>query len=530
LTFKFEHSLGFENPFDLETNRVELTVQLPDFSARTLSFFYDGVNEQGVERWEARYTPPLAGEYHFTIRIPAEKPRRLVVPVASNGEPRKGGLKISRHLGAFAYETGEVFRGIGLNICWARDYEPYFRKMQAAGMNITRIWMCPWHLPLEWKHTGLGRYDLDAARRLEHILDLADTYGIFVILCMDFHGVAPKGMGYFRENRWLENPYNVANGGPCRTAADLFTDDAATVASKKRYKYIVSRFGHCSRIAAWEFFNEADLMAGRSVPVNRWHILMAEYVRSIDVHHRLVSTSSTRNFPERVVDAFRSPAMDFVMYHQYNTPDMAPYIVDLHEATTEYYHKPVVLGEFGIEYRGADRTIHLDPEHAGLHNGIWAGWFSETPIIPLSWWWDNYIDTLDLWREYARLSQFASLLSLDQSSLAFASLSPGAGDSASSAECLVRMLVCGPHRALWIKNDMYQWSRLSEGEAPREISRLQQRIHGLLPGSYTVTWYDPQTGNFLGKAEKKHAGEDGAIVLPVPRFSRDVACVVKQER
>jgi hypothetical protein len=257
---------------------------------------------------------------------------------------------------------------------------------------------------------------------------------------------------------------------------------------------------------------------------------MGEYVRSVDGHQRLVSTSSTRNFPEKVVDAFRSPAMDFVMYHQYNTPDLAPYVVDLHDVAGEYYGKPVVMGEFGIEYRGADRTRRLDPEHVGLHNGMWAGWFSETPIIPLSWWWDNYIDPLDLWQEYARLSKFAGLLSLDQRHLAFANLPPGGGDSASSAECMVRMLSTGPDRALWIKNDEYQWSRLSEGLRPREIKGLRQAIPELLPGSYTVTWYDPQRGEFVGKPEEVRAGEDGVVLVTVPAFSRDLACVVKSNR
>jgi len=304
---------------------------------------------------------------------------------ASNGKS-EGGLNISDHFGIFEYESGDAFRGIGINVCWTDDYEYYFRKMQTTGMNITRIWMCPWHLSFEWQETGLGRYNLDTARRLDEILELADKYGIYIILCMDYHGIARKGLGFFKENRWLVNPYNAINGGPCNDGSELFTNAVAKEYYKKKYKYIISRFGFSSHIATWEFFNEADLMAGEAIPMNRWHIEMAEYMQSVDIHRRMVSTSSTRRFPEKVVDAFKSPAMDYVMFHDYNTLNLAPFITNIHDAAIEYYQKPLVLGEIGVEYRGADRTMQVDSQHVGLHNFIWAGWFNQTPVIPMSWW------------------------------------------------------------------------------------------------------------------------------------------------
>lgn len=250
LKFRFVENLQFENPFDLETNRVELLIQQPDFSKRVLSFFYDGSNEDGVEQWEARFTPKQAGLHHFTVRINGKVHTQFDLSVRANKGKKQGGLKLSGRNGAFEHESGEAFRGIGLNVCWTNDYEYYFKKMQAAGMNVTRIWMCPWHLSFEWRETGLGRYNLESARRLDAILQLADKYGIYVILCMDYHGVARKGLGYFRENRWPANPYNKVNGGPCVDGTDLFTNAEAKTFFKKKYKYIVSRFGHSSRIAS----------------------------------------------------------------------------------------------------------------------------------------------------------------------------------------------------------------------------------------------------------------------------------------
>lgn len=527
LRFRFEENLGFANPFDVETNRVELLIQQPDFTRRTLSFFYDGQNAEGVEQWEARFAPQQAGRHRFRVRINGKSEAPFEVMVKTN-PGKRGGLRRAPQLGIFELENGEPFRGLGLNICWADDYEYYFKKMQAAGLNLTRIWMCPWHLSFEWKETGLGRYNLDSARRLDLLLALADKYDIYLILCLDYHGIARKGLGFFKENRWLENPYNQANGGPCATAAELFTNTTAREFFKRKYKYLVSRFGHSSRLATWEFYNEADLMAGQSIPVNRWHVEMAEYVQAIDVHDRLVASSSTRSYPEKLVDAFKSPALDYVMFHDYNSVNVAPHFIDLHEATIEYYHKPVVLGEFGVEFRGADRTFAIDPQHIGLHNGIWSGWFSETPIIPLTWWWDNYIDPHDLWREFASLSRFAQALPIDQQHLVFKTLAAGrlTAQPEEQAACLVRIIYSGEHCALWFKNMDYQWSLVQEDKQPGALGAFTQIILELPPGRYTVAWYDPQTGAFMGKPIAMEAEAEGTLALPVPSFVKDLAVVV----
>lgn len=532
LRFRFSENLLFENPFDLETNQVELQIRQPDFFTRVLSFFYDGTNESGVQNWEARFAPKQAGLHRLAVVVNGTVRQQFELSVKPNDGKKQGGLKLSDRLGVFEYESGEAFRGIGLNVCWANDYEYYFKKMQAAGINITRIWMCPWNLSFEWQETGLGRYNLETCKRLDEILALAEKYGIFIILCMDYHGIARKGLGYFRENRWLVNPYNKINGGPCVEGADLFTSAEAKEHFKRKYKYVVSRFGHSSKLATWEFYNEADLMAGKSIPVNRWHVEMAEYVHSIDAHDRLISTSGTRDFPEKLVDAFKSPAMDYVMYHRYNALNMAPYVTDLHEAVIEYYQKPFVLGEFGVEFRGGDRTYKLDPQAIGLHNAIWAGWFSETPVIPLSWWWDNYIDPHDFWSEFANLSRFAEAMNYDQQHLTFRTLTAGTSGSnpAEQSACLVRAFYSGENCAVWIKNMGYQWAAISEGQQLEEIFAFTQIVPGLASGNYSVVWFNPETGEFMGEKQKLTASSESTLSLSVPAFQKDLACVITRKK
>jgi hypothetical protein len=528
LRFRFEESLHLANPFDLVSNQVELRVYQPDLSRAVISFFYDGEADNGAERWEARFSPVQTGEHAVEVVINGAVAARHRVFVSANPGSHQGGLTTGTYPSMFRFSSGEPFRGVGLNVCWSEDYEYYFKKMQSSGITVTRIWMAPWHLSVEWKDTGLGRYNLASARRLDSILTLAHTYGIYVILCMDYHGIARKGMGYFQENRWSDNPYNRANGGPCVNAADLFTSSTAKELFKRKYKYIVSRFGHSPNLAMWEFFNESDLMAGGAIAENRWHIAMGEFVHAVDAHHRLVSSSATRSFPEKIVDAFRSPAMDVVMYHSYNMIDLAPYVADLHETAVEYYGKPVILGEFGVEYRGADRTIKEDPGHVGLHNALWAGWFSETPVAPMSWWWDNYIDPLDLWGEYSRLAAFAGMTSLSGGPLSFSTLPPPRAAGSPAVPVYGRCIINGGEIGLWWKNEHYQWSVMAEQPDCPTLPEFSQTVPGVPPGRYVVRWYDPQTGTTLDSPKEWSTGQSDTLTLTVPHFARDLACVARR--
>jgi hypothetical protein len=526
LRFRFEGTLHYANPFDLITNVVMLHVKAPGLPETAIAFFYDGLTTEGVEQWEARFTPTRTGTHTFSVDIDGTTHQQCDVQIEATQKPRQGNLSCSDQPGALRFATGEEFRGIGLNVCWAPDYAYYFSRMQAAGITVTRIWLAPWHLPFEWKETGLGRYDLASARRLDTILTLAARHGIYVMLCMDYHGIARKGAGFFNEDRWIDNPYNAANGGPCARREELFTNAAAKRLFKQKYTYIVSRYGYSPNILLWEFYNEADLMAGEPIPMNRWHSEMAEFVHATDPHHHLVSTSATRSYPEKVIDAFQSPAMDIVMYHSYNTIDLAPYVVDLHDATVPYYRKPVILAEFGVEYRGADRTARVDPYHAGLHNAIWAGWFSETPVVPMSWWWDNYIDPLNLWSEYAALSRFTARMSFSGARLAFAPLPPAVSASGPPKEIrsFGRLLKNGNAWAAWWKNDAYQWALMGEGSMPAALAPSVQTISGLAPGRYAVQWYDPQHGADLGTSIEVRTDASGTLALDVPSFVRDIAC------
>jgi hypothetical protein len=56
---------------------------------------------------------------------------------------------------------------------------------------------------------------------------------------------------------------------------------------------------------------------------------------------------------------------------------------------------------------------------------------------------------------------------------------------------------------------------------PPTLCGLALALNGLQDGAYTARWFDPQTGRWLAQATVQATG--GALSLPVPDFSRDLA-------
>jgi len=104
---------------------------------------------------------------------------------------------------------------------------------------------------------------------------------------------------------------------------------------------------------------------------------------------------------------------------------------------------------------------------------------------------------------------------------------PNPGEQVS---CLVRCIYRGEHCALWFKNLDYQWSFVSEGKEPGEVGAFLQVIPDLVPGRYSVAWYDPQTGRFFEEKAEAEAKADGILTLSVPSFSKDLACLVTRRQ
>ena len=404
------------SPFRAEEVRLDLDLISPSGNSLVIPAFYNNGKSGETSSWSIRFTPVETGKYAGTFVLTngshCDVSKKLSFSVVRSGQ--KGFLHADNNW-SFRFDDGEPFRGIGENVAWesrSRDDSRFFQslnenpqynydyllgKLSAAGGNFFRTWMCPWNLPLEWKMVGnTQRYTNDdnyfndsAIQRMDQLVDLTASLNLYMMLTLD-------NSGDFQGRTWRRNNYNITNGGPVTLPQEFFTDPAARAQYKDRLRYLVARWGYSPNIAAWEFFNEIDnLMYGlpQKIPDNvitAWHTEMADYLKSIDPYHHLITTSiSHRN----VAGLYDIPSIDFNQIHIYghNGQSRDDVFPETFRKNSQEYGKPYVIGEYGFEW---DWNVNFDACATNMDwdfkRGLWLGLFSPAPVLPISWWWEYF--------------------------------------------------------------------------------------------------------------------------------------------
>lgn len=437
LEVTFTLDKAYTNPFDPDVIDIQAVMTCPDQSIiRVPAFFYrqyqvegsgpERYKNPGPEEWKIRFAPMQVGSYSFDIEINeagvvTEFAEAGVFSCYENG--RQGFIRTDPNdLHCLAYDGGSPRINVGHNVCWTGEgytgFQNYFEKMGTAGENWTRIWMTHFTgLILEWRsdwssyYQNLGHYSLQIAQRWDSIVEKALEEGIAIQLVLQHHGQFSTAVN----PNWNENPYNIANsafGGFLSAPEEFFTHPEAKRLTKNKYRYIVARWGYSPAIFAWELWNEVQFTNGWQVnkpAVVSWHQEMADYIRSIDPHRHLITTSSDTSGFEMI---WNLSNIDLVQNHTYGSATIESYYSTVRNLTTQYT-KPVMMGEFGI---GGDPVPEGNPdaqpepyrtqllEGLVLHHGMWSTLMAKSSAH--LWWWDNYIEPYDLYRIFTPLGKY----------------------------------------------------------------------------------------------------------------------------
>ena len=377
-------------PYCQEACRVDLELQAPSGRTLVLPAFWDG-----DAAWEARFTPQEEGRYtaRFVTREAGEKERFSAVLALQVTPSQAHGILHTDGLWVLRYDDGTPFRGVGENLCWesrTHDDSKFFSALHeredrysysvmlpqfaAAGGNFTRMWMCSWNFPIDRKTDFNNRrytpseafYNPSAVAHLDEVLELADSLGIKVMLCMG-QGDVPADRAFF-------------------------TDASARARYKDRLRYIVARWGYSPAVGMWEFFNEIDNIQYNNRPepipaaeIVAWHAEMAAYLKSIDPFGHIVTTSISHRDVEGLNDV---PDIDVNQKHIYCATQAIPGTL---RDYTQRHGKPYVVGEFGYEWDWSknfdDFGLDMDRD---FKRGLWYGLLNPTPVTPMSWWWEYF--------------------------------------------------------------------------------------------------------------------------------------------
>jgi len=291
----------------------------------------------------------------------------------------------------------------------------------------------------------------------------------------------------------------------------------ATADAQKFMRYAVARWGYSTSVAAWEYFNEMD--PGK--PTDRFYADVGNYLAQVDIHRHLRTTST---WAPSARDC-RHPQLDIAQEHHYMRPDDDDFKDEVESVLRQSRwlrenapNKPALIGEFGLATPkwGLSEYMKQDREGVHFHNCLWASAFAGSSGTAMFWWWDQ-LDQQDAYRHYKPLATFLA-------DVAPAGLQP---TTATTSEPRLRILgLQGETRAyLWLVNRQATWWNLVvDKQQPVPIDAATVTLEGLGRGSYTVLWWDTHEGRSL--SSQTASPDRGRLQLPVPPFTRDLACKI----
>lgn len=445
------------NPFSPADNDILAEILLPGGQTIQQPAFWDGDNI-----WRVRLTPVRSGAIRWRL-LRNGKPVHVDVQMQIKPISAQASLGfVRRHprLPHFVNDRGKIFYPVGQNVAWrtpSADYPVFFQQMSRAGMNWARVWLCHWdNKNPDWlmdKRIEPGWLDLGVIRRLEEILQLAERYGIFIQLTLQHHGQYST-----RTNpNWAENPWNERNGGFLASPEQFFTHPRAIEITRHKYRYFVARWGYSPHLMAWELFNEVEwtdaAAGGQWDVVAQWHREMAKFLRSIDVHQHLITTSSAMHIPSLWTE------MDYYQPHYY-VPDIAGTLLAM---TSARWNKPIFIGEWG----GASPRQWGD--EAFLRQGLWVGVMRGLAGAAQWWSWDT-TEPRKWYTHWASLTRFLKLAGFPSAQV----WQPLSAQVLSEKRAPFRFSPGGG----WESTTRYRFSVPTDGSAIEGLSALSRFVQG----------------------------------------------------
>jgi hypothetical protein len=545
----------FATPFDPDEIRVDAEVTTP--SGRTPivpAFFYqrferqvrggrDGTTTEVMvapdpPEWRVRYLPAEAGTHAVRIAAKDRSGSATSPPVSFTVGPAsgRGYIRVSRNdPHYFEFDDGTPYFAIGENLVEGplSEYYRWIPRLAANGGNYSRLWIGHPYFALEIG--PMGEYRLDAAWRLDQVIELSEQHGIHQKMCIDWiRHITPKGEP--RKQFDLEDyAYSTSNGGPCGSMRDFFALPEARRLFKNRLRYTVARWGYSTSVLAWELWNEINAI-DREVRDDRalildWNGEMCRYLKSVDPVKHLTTNSlgSSGFWPEM----WRMPENEFAQMHNYygwhrqEDEELARDMAGLIEKWLEpvrHFSKPYLFTEFGVIREKPEIRALCDADRQGvhLHNGLWAPLALGAAGTGHLWWWGQYVDPKNLYFHFAPVARFAAGIPWTTAGFERATV------EASDPNLRVVGLRGKPLSILWLQNKTHTWWRMIHKEPNPPVEGTEVRMTGLPEGSYRIEYWDTWKAQPPKIVEAK--ASDGALCIQVPVLYRDIAVKIYPSR
>ena len=421
--FRIDIEASYQNPYDYDEVAITAVFTSPGGEDYAVDGFYmeefaidtengsiTPLSDSGV--FKLRFAPAEVGEWSYQVSVQTNG--GISIPfvgsfVCTEGSVSQGFVRqISGNY--LQFDNGDQYIPIGENIAWQDenaivDYQNWLTKLSDNGGNFFRLWHAHWGLGIEWSDgwgdfAGLRSYNQRTSVYQDWLLDFCAAKNIYVMMCLQHHGQVSTAVN----PEWNTSPYNVANGGPCNTTREFFTDSLARAHTRNRLRYIVARWGYSRNILCWELFNEVgwtdayDQIRGE---VAQWHFEMADYLGANDPYKHLITTSFARE--SQGSEVWSDMMFDFTQSHVYmNHGNLERAVAAPVRNYLTSFEKPTLTGEFGLGPNSALANQDVDGIH--IHNSMFASLFAGGLGTAMSWWWDSYIEPRNLYYHFRPVS------------------------------------------------------------------------------------------------------------------------------
>ncbi len=418
---------SYDNPFNPDVIAVDAT--FTDEAGKKWvmpAFWYEPPTDASVAggdmpkqpQWRIRFAPH-AGKWTFMVSAKDEAGTRTSESVSFEVAPSANPGMVRRQKDShryFQFDSGASYFMVGLNMAWADkrgldDYRDWFAKMEAQDCNFARVFINGGHL-VESHESGIGRYDANGAAYYDRIFEMAEKSGIRMMFTLNV--ASAFGTAKTPGNAtWATNPYNAKNGGPVPDdkRQDYFSNPQAIRFYKKYVRYCTARYSAYTALAFWELWGEQDHLPGPNASVE-WTRNVTTYMKEVDPYRHPITTAFMGSGPDAI---WALPTIDLTQTHLYGAglgsrADFAPAVAISVASFNARYHKPHLIGEFGLSWSTPDQWIDKVGKGTSLHNAMWAAAMSGSPGVAMTWWWDNYVQPKNVWHVFGGIGKFAKTI------------------------------------------------------------------------------------------------------------------------
>ena len=554
LTFSLD--ADYPNPFDPDVVDVQGHFVAP--SGRQVDvpgFYYQDYRRErdengyeflipvGAPSWKVRFAATEVGAHRYWVTVhdalgdikSAEQQFTATDPADPHGYIRVS-AQDPRY---FEYSNGDFYYPIGLNMRdggdQARaqrgtfDFDDYFPDFQTTGLNFVRTWMCAWWASIEWdekyesRYDGVGRYCMYNAWRLDHLVKLAEKHGIYLEVTLNSHGQDRRDL---YDQEWEYNPYAASNGGWVADPGLFFTDQRVKDSFRKRYRYIIARWGYSPHIMSWDLWNEVDLVQSYSpAEVAAWHQEMAQALKAMDPWKHLICTHVCGYFwHDRGQELFTLPEIEYTQADAYWGNNVADSINQGYLGRD--YGKPYMVIEYGPQTIQVVGGMSRQDVTRIFRVGLWS-----TLMLPHAgagqwWFWD-------LWRQYNLAPYHQAAVNFiqgdDRRGKQWSWIVQATENRINIATRPGNLIVEAMQGPEGIRFYVCDWDRMAQDPAPDAKLIPNAQVSFLrMTGQYSVEYYLPATGQLLVTATVAGADKPPQrVVVPLPPFQQDLAVVMR---